>query len=412
MYSFYIKARYKMKLNKRFFCSMCAVIIGLSVSPISYAEGSTIEELQAQRESLAQKTADAKKELASLESKQLTISQEIDAMDKVLSGLENELSNAQNELKAIANNLDDAEIELENAIDDKITQVGVLGSRLRFLQQKGSTGYFEILMESESFADLFLRMQYVNDIMLFDKDLLSELERLQLTIEQKKAEIEDSLVAQEIVVTLEKDKVSEMNQMISDKEALMASYQADEAKYEELIAANAAADQGIVDLINAEMAKNVSADGSVSTDNTVYYTGSGSLGWPVPSKAAATSSISSGYADRIHPITGKADTHKGYDIPASYGAAIVAAEAGVVIQSGWMNSFGNTIIIDHGGGLTTLYAHNSSLTVSKGDFVTRGQTVAKCGSTGMSTGNHVHFSVLLNSVYQNPESYLGVRNKT
>ena len=99
-------------------------------------------------------------------------------------------------------------------------------------------------------------------------------------------------------------------------------------------------------------------------------------------------------------------SHSGLDIPAPYGTAIVAAEAGKVTYSGWMNGYGNTIIIDHGGGLSTLYGHNSSLVARVGQVVSRGQTVAKCGSTGWSTGNHCHFSVLKNGAYVNPRNYL------
>lgn len=392
-----------MKLSKKVLSGLCAIAISMSVVPIQYVEGNTIEQLQAQRDALAKKTADAKKELDSLASKQLSVLEEIDIMDNVLKSLEQELSNAQTELRIISENLEQSEIDLENAIVAKEDHFDVLGSRLRFLQQKGSVGYVEILLESESFSDLFLRMQYVNDIMLFDKDLMNELELLQRAIEDKKAEIEISLAEQEVVVSVEKEKVSDMNSTIKEKENLIASYQADETKYEQLIAANDAADKSIVNLINAEAARN-------TADNTVYFTGSGSLGWPVPSKSASTSSLSSGYVNRTNPVTGKYESHKGYDIPASYGAAIVAAEAGKIIHSGWMNGYGNTIVIDHGGGLTTLYAHNSSLTVSVGEVVSRGQTVAKCGSTGMSTGNHLHFSVLQNGAYQNPQSYLGVQN--
>lgn len=396
-----------MKLSKKVLSGLCAVVIGFSIAPMQYVEGNTIAELQAQRDALSKKTSDAKKELESLASKQLTVLEEINAMDKVLVSLEEELQNAQSELQTISENLAQAEIDLENSIIAKEDHFEVLGSRLRFLQQKGSTGYVEILLEAESFSDLFLRMQYVNDIMLFDKDLMNELEILQKAIEDKKEEIKLSLAEQQIVVAVEKDKVSDMNTMIKDKQNLIAAYQADETKYEQLIAANDAADKSIVNLINAEAAR-----ASAVADNTVYFTGSGSLGWPVPSKSASTSSLSSGYVNRTNPVTGKYESHKGYDIPAPYGSAIVAAEAGKIIHSGWMNGYGNTIVIDHGGGLTTLYAHNSSLTVSVGDVVSRGQTVAKCGSTGMSTGNHLHFSVLQNGAYQNPQSYLGVQNTT
>lgn len=394
------------RVIRKFISGGLAVFIGITCLPINSTSGNTIANLEQQRASLAAKTAAAKKEIEALASKQASVLEEIDAMDKVLVSLEAELSNAQSDLKTITSNLEQAEIDLDDAIDAKENQVDVLGSRLRFIQKKGSTGYFDILVEAESFGDFFLRMQYINDIMTFDRDLLIRLEEIEREIEQAKEDIEIALVAQTEIVVIEKQKVTEMNSLIGEKQSLIASYQRDEAKYEEVIKANEAADQSIIDLIKAETLKSAAS----SEPATVYYTGSGSLGWPVPSKAASSSSLSSGYVNRTNPVTGSYESHKGYDIPASYGSNIVAAEAGKIIHSGWMNGYGNTIVIDHGGGLTTLYAHNSSLTVSKGDVVTRGQTVAKCGSTGMSTGNHLHFSVLVNGAYQNPESYLGVGN--
>ena len=151
----------------------------------------------------------------------------------------------------------------------------------------------------------------------------------------------------------------------------------------------------------------------IQMGSKIYITtGSGDLGWPVPCKPASSKSLSSGFVDRINPISGKREHHSGYDIPAPAGADIIAAEAGTVIYSGWQRGYGKTIIIDHGGGLHTLYAHNSQLVVQKGQKVSRGQTVSKCGSTGNSTGNHCHFSVLLHDKYVNPEPYLGVPNVT
>lgn len=242
-------------------------------------------------------------------------------------------------------------------------------------------------------------MQYVNDIMIYDKEILDELQEIQDTIQTRKDEIAESHAEQEVVVQLQEEKLAEQQEIVNEKKALVASYQNDVKKYEQMIAANEKADQAVLQQIAQQ-----------SGSSTVYYTGNGTLGWPVPSRSASSSSLSSGFVTRKSPISGKTESHSGYDIPASYGAAIVAAEAGKVTYSGWMNGYGYTIMIDHGGGLTTLYAHNSSLVAKKGQIVSRGQTVAKCGSTGWSTGNHCHFSVLKNGSYVNPESYLGVRN--
>ncbi len=388
-----------MKFLKKATCLVLSLFLVIGVFPTSITGAATVAELEAKRKTLAQQTQQAKKEIENLKTKQLSVEEELDAMDKVMNSLQTELDNAQSDLDELTNSLEAAEEELEEASAKREEQFQLLGSRLRFLQQKGSAGYLEILLEAESFSDLFLRMQYVNDIMLFDKNILDELQAIQNTIQAKKDEIAENQEAQAEVVAVQKEKVDSMQEMLSEKRALMESYVKDVKKQEQLIAANAKAEQQVLNLIAQQ-----------TGSSTPYYTGNGTLGWPVPSKKAASSSLSSGYIRRTNPVTGKSENHSGYDIPAPYGSAIVAAEAGKVTYSGWMSGYGYTIIIDHGGGLSTLYGHNSSLVASKGQMVTRGQTVAKCGSTGISTGNHCHFSVLVNGSYVNPESYLGIKN--
>ena len=124
--------------------------------------------------------------------------------------------------------------------------------------------------------------------------------------------------------------------------------------------------------------------------------------WPVPGYYR----ISSDYVDRTSPIFGAAEFHTGIDIPASYGEDVVAAADGVVITSGWVNGYGNTVMISHGSGIVTLYGHNSSLVISNGQSVKKGQVIAKIGSTGYSTGNHCHFEVRINGDHTSPWPYL------
>lgn len=386
---------------KKLTCIGLTVILSISAFPVYETSAATVAELEAKRKALSQQTENARKEINNIKEKQLSVEEELNAMDKVMSSLQSELDAAEADLKVLNDNLEKAQKELEEATKNREAQFELLGSRLRFLQQKGSAGYLEILLDAESFSDLFLRMQYINDIMLYDKDILDELEKIQVTIKTKTEEIAENQASQKIVVEMQKEKVKSMNGLIGEKKAMISAYAQDAKKQEQLISANAKADQQILNLIAQQ-----------SSSATPYYTGNGSLGWPVPAKSASSSSLSSGYVNRRNPVTGRNESHSGYDIPAPYASAIVAAEAGKVTYSGWMNGYGNTIIIDHGGGLSTLYGHNSSLVASKGQMVKRGQTVAKCGSTGISTGNHCHFSVLKNGAYVNPSSYLGIRNVT
>lgn len=380
-----------MKNIKKVLCAALAAVMTLTVIPAYTANAASYAELQAKRQSLAKSTSDAKKEIEKLKDKQGSLEDEMAVLDKALQSMQAELDAATADLDFLTARLNEAQAELEEATKQREAQFQLLGDRMKFLQQKGSSGYLEILLESESFSDLFLRMQYVNDIMGYDKEILDELQTIQDTIQEKTDEIAENHAEQQAVVDIQKEKLSEMESVVAQKKAIWASYESDLAKYEKLVKANEANDAAILRQMNASASK------------TTVYTGNGKFTWPVP----ASSRISSEYGYRTSPISGKREFHNGLDIPAPYGSAIVATEAGTVTYSGWMNGYGYTIIIDHGSGITSLYGHNSSLVAKKGQKVSRGQTIAKCGSTGWSTGNHCHFTISKGGSSVNPHSYVG-----
>ena len=200
-----------------------------------------------------------------------------------------------------------------------------------------------------------------------------------------------------------KAESKELAKMKSDLEAKQQQMSADKADISRKRSAVSADNKELeqkLDALNAEADRITSDIQSLSSKDTKYS--GGVLLWPCPSSHRVTSEF--GY--RIHPILGYRKLHTGIDIGASYGAAIVAANSGKVIASYYNSSYGNMVMIDHGGGIVTLYAHASSRRVSKGASVSRGQTIARVGSTGSSTGNHLHFEVRVNGSYKNPRSYL------
>lgn len=384
-----------MKQLKKWTCAFLAMLLMVCTIPAYEASAASLAELQQKRKSLAASTEKAKKEISNIKSKQASLEQEMDALDKVLNSLQAEVDEAQEQLDFLTQKLQAAEKELEEATIKREEQFELLGSRMRFLQQKGSTGYLEILLESESFSDLFLRMQYVNDIMAFDKDILTKLEEIQTTIQIKRDEIEESRTEQEAVLAEHKVKLAEQQKIVDEKKSVIASYEKDLNKYEQMVKANEKLEQSVLKQMTQ-------LSNSNNSSKQTYITGNGQFAWPVP----GYSRISSEYGYRTSPISGKREFHNGLDIPGGYGTSIVAAQAGKITYSGWMNGYGYTIIVDHGGGLTTLYGHNSSLVAKKGQMVSKGQVIAKCGSTGWSTGNHCHFTVSKNGSYVNPHNYL------
>lgn len=384
--------------------AMAAVFVaGINAEFPKYAEAKTLSQLQDERDELANETKQAKAQLEEIKNKQLSVQEELDAVDKMLVAVQDEVNKAESDLADVTQRLETSQAELEKATEEKEAQLNVFGKRLRFFYEQGDVGYLDIIFEAENFSDLLVRMQYVQDIMEYDNNLLESLKENEKIIDEKTQQIAEEQETAQALLDLQEQKKEEIEATRQEKETLMASYMQDEEKYQQIVESNEAASREVERLI-AEAASR-----SSSSSSTYVYTG-GQLNWPVPSRAASPSSLSSGFVYRKRPIGSGYESHTGYDIPASYGADIVAAEAGTVIYSGWMNGYGYTIMIDHGGGLVTLYGHNSSLVVSKGQSVSRGQVISKCGSTGNSTGNHCHFEVRVNGKAVSPEPYLGVAN--
>ena len=406
--------------TKKILAAACIVFMSAAVfTPSSVVvEAKTLKQLKSERQSLSQKTQQAKNALAAAQKQKAGMQQEIDALDKVVAAASEELNKSREDLEDVSNRLEESQAALEKATAEREQQFEVFGERIKFFYEKGDTGYLDIVLESKSISDMLARMQYVEDIMQYDNKLLDNLKEAEQTIKVKTAEIAEEKAEVEELVKENEAKQQELNKALDEKKAKLQAYESDEKKYQEMIASNEKASQNVERLINqaaaeaaksAKSSKSSSGGSKGSSGGGTVYTG-GKLNWPVPAKAASSSSLSSGFVNRVSPITGRREHHTGYDIPAPYGSAIVAAESGTVIYSGWMSGYGNTIMISPGGGLVTLYGHNSSLVVSKGQTVSRGQTVAKCGSTGWSTGNHCHFEVRVNGGAVSPASYLGVAN--
>ena len=382
-----------------------AVMASLAVTSLPHieAEAKTLTELQNERDQLSKQTKEAQQKLKEAQQKQADVEAEITAMDDVINAAQKELDSAQADLDDVTARLEASQKALEEANIKREQQFVTFSGRMRFFYENSRLSYLDILLQSEGFSDMLRRLQYIDDIMSYDQNLLTELTATQNEIKTRTEEIKVEKEQSEYLLGVAQEKMDSLDAIVAEKRRLVESYAQDEAKYNQLISSNEKASQEAQAMINKLLAE------SSSSKSTYVYTG-GQLNWPVPSRAASSSSLSSGYVSRNRPIGSGSEFHTGYDIPASYGSAVVAAEAGTVIYAVWISGYGNTIMINHGNGLVTLYGHNSSLTVSKGDTVSRGQQVAKIGSTGNSTGNHCHFEVRVNGSHTNPEPYLGVPN--
>ncbi len=388
-------------MKKLIMCIMSFMLIFSCCEPAFVVEAKSMNQLQKDKNKYEQNKKNAKAALEQAKIKQKNITDEISKLDKSVMEAEEELEKITNKLEETQKKLEAAQKELQVATEKKEKQLNDFKKRIKYIHEHGSIGYLEVVLQSESFNDFLTRMQYVNDIMTHDKTTLEELKKNEKIIQTKTEEIKVERDNITVLAEQQKQKNQELQQKLVDKKNVAEQYRKDTAKYEQELASWTKASNEVENLIY-QASRSTGANGGGAQGN-VKYTG-GQFAWPVPGR----SNISSGYGYRSRPIGSGREFHTGYDIPGSYGTNIVAAAGGRVITARYVNGYGYTVMIDHGSGLVTLYGHNSKLMVSQGQTVSRGQVIAKCGSTGNSTGNHCHFEVRKNGKHTSPGPYLGV----
>ena len=353
------------------------------------ASGQSVDELRKQQEQIQNQIEATKKEIQNMQSQTKDIDNQIKELDLKVANAALELESVEKEIETINKNIDITEEELavaKNNIDEKID---TFNSRLRVMYKNGNTGYLEVLLSAGNIKDFLSRQEMIQSIAEYDKELIKYMKEQRDIIEEKKVQLEGQRASLEVTRSKVESRKRDLEQASRAKEQLMGKLKQDirsfEAEYDKL----------------NDFAKEIESKIVKLQRNSGPYSG-GKMDWPVPGH----SRISSPYGYRIHPIFKVKKLHTGIDIPAPTGTPITAAAAGTVIYSDWLGGYGKVIMLDHGGGIVTLYAHNSALIVSEGQTVARGATVAKAGSTGNSTGPHLHFEVRKNGSYVDPIPWL------
>ena len=326
------------------------------------------------------------------------ITNQINSMTAELEYVNNQIASTEQALLDAGQALEDAEARIVER--DKL-----LESRIRLMYTSGFVSYMDVLLSSNDFADFLDRFDALKSILGQDKDILEAHKADKALIEAKKADVEKKLVD---IKDLYSKKEGYYNQLIEkekEKEVMILQYNEQieslEHRAEELEDISEEQEAMLMKLAREEKA---AIEKERKKKNTVYYSG-GKLAMPIKDNFRQ----SSGFGPRTHPITGqKGKMHNGIDFAAPAGTPIYAAEAGTVIVASSMSGYGNTVILDHGNGLWTLYGHirRGGIKVKVGDVVKRGQKIAEVGNTGNSTGNHLHFEVRLNEKPVNPVNYL------
>jgi len=330
---------------------------------------------------------------------------EIAEMNMTIEEVENALAAKENEITRV-------KLDLQLIAEDKEILHEQAKERIRVMYEYGDAGTLEVIFESEDLMDMFSRMEYINRLVEADNDLFDTLDRFEDDIQGKEAELEihestlqglaDEAVLErknlEYVVTTKGLEVENANALIETQKALEASLAQEEAQAEAELDAIEAEEARVDEELENTM-RLMAAE--INRLNGYEYNG-GMILWPVP----GWTSLSSKFGPRLHPIQKVWKNHNGVDIPASGGTPIIAVMDGEVIIAKYSSSYGNYVAIAHGNGYMSLYAHCSSLNVSVGDKVNAGDMIAKVGTTGWSTGNHLHFGFQKDNVWVDPMNYV------
>lgn len=371
------------------------MILGNSAGAVTQKE---IDALKEDAAALANTKKNLNNQLAALEgeinsalSKKLVVEQEINVVEE-------QIATTQALIAKYDEQIAQEEVNLAEAQERETQHYEEFCRRVRAMEEEGTVTYWQIIFNAADFTDLLDRTMMVNEIVEYDNAVMDALEQARIDVENAKAALESARAEQVDAKTALDAQKAELDAKKATINTLLKELEAKQDQYESSLDKLDSQMTALDDEIAAkqeELRRQIAAGQANRVD-----TGSGYL-WPLDGCYVITSR----FGPRTHPITGIYSNHLGTDIRANYGTPIKAARGGTVITSGYHSSYGNYVVVDHYDGVTTLYAHMSSRAVSVGQTVSQGQVLGYVGSTGSSTGNHLHFEVRVNNVRQDALNY-------
>ena len=358
--------------------------------------------------------SDAKKKQQELEQQKNTAEAEKSELSSELDSIVSKMEKTQSDLTAKETEINDAETELVTAKANEDDQYQTMKLRIKYMYENGSNEFLEILMEANSIADLLNKAEYINKISKCDRELLVEYEDTRKDVENRENALKKEYAELESLQDELAGEQANVEKLLADKniqiDNLTSEISSNADKLKQLIAAAEAAEARRKEAQAAAAAQasassgTSSSGGSGNTSSNASASGTGSLTHPVPGAA-----ITSGFGGRVAPTAGATTGHDGIDYGAGYGAAVYAADSGTVITAQYNSARGNYIVVNHGNGMQTWYQHLSSMSVTVGQTVARGQVIGNVGTTGISTGPHLHFEVVKDGKRVNPIEYVSNR---
>ena len=373
------------KKGKKAAAALLSAVYLMTLAPLAQAE--TLEE---QRDAHIEKAEQAQKKKNEIESRIEGLSEEKRVVDEAADEATKAYKDVKKELDATEKRIDENEDKLKVLNKDFAVKRDQLAKRVRDIYINGQINYLDVLFGAKDFQDFFTRMDLLKRVIQQDYDLVQVVFAEKTAIETSQKELEQDKTAKEKLVVSAADRKKEAEKKQAAKQAIIDKMETDRATQERIINENLAASKEVEQMIRNSRYQPASP----------ALSGGGALNWPLGGP------ITSPFGWRVHPITGASRFHSGIDIGGDYGDTIHAAGAGIVSYAGWISGYGYAVIIDHGGGISTLYGHNQALLVSEGQSVSQGQAIAECGSTGNTTGPHCHFEVRVDGEPVDPMGYL------
>ena len=388
------------------FLALSILLGGQAIHMPAYADDldDQVQDLQGQIDSSRLEQENWQQVIEDVSAKLKQIQADLDAANARLQSIQTKQAEINAQIAQTQNEIVKMEAYLK-------TRQDVLNRRVRAIYMHGQLNYLEVILGANSFSDFANRVELLKRVIRSDYNLILEIQKQKAAIEAKKAQLEeDKRQLDALAAEAEKTRQEIAKKKAEQQKVLDAakSNKAAAAQMEQDLNAQLASVRNLIQqrLAAAEAARQAAQQQAASDDeggggsDDNYVQGTGAMGWP------CSGPITSPFGYRTHPIFGTTIFHAGIEIGVDYGPPIHAADSGVVVYSGWISGYGNAVIIDHGGGISTLYGHNQSLAVSEGQSVSKGSVIAYAGSTGNSTGPHCHFEVDVNGSPVNPMGYL------